>query len=133
MHSELYNRVLQHLQTIYASEPIDKADLAMLTLQNMRLEHGEFSAASHRNLWSERDVFLVTYGDSIIATATADNAAADYAKPLHILCEFLDTHAEQTINSVHILPFYPYTSDDGFAVADYCAVRKDLGNWQDIR
>jgi len=27
-----------------------------------------------------------------------------------------------TISGVHILPYFPYTSDDGFAVTDYLAV-----------
>ncbi|MDA8524672.1 sugar phosphorylase, partial [Alphaproteobacteria bacterium] len=33
---------------------------------------------------------------------------------------------------VHILPFFPFTSDDGFAVSDYDTVRQDLGDWDDI-
>ena len=34
---------------------------------------------------------------------------------------------------VHILPYFPFTSDDGFAVSDYRAVRTDLGDWEDIK
>ena len=37
------------------------------------------------------------------------------------------------ISFVHLLPFYPYSSDDGFSVIDYREVRKDLGDWDDIR
>ncbi len=37
------------------------------------------------------------------------------------------------VNTIHILPFYPYSSDDGFAVIDYKKVNEDLGNWDDIK
>jgi sucrose phosphorylase len=33
---------------------------------------------------------------------------------------------------VHILPFYPFTSDDGFSVLDYSSVNESLGDWEDI-
>ncbi|MEO0779537.1 MAG: alpha-amylase family glycosyl hydrolase, partial [Bacteroidota bacterium] len=37
------------------------------------------------------------------------------------------------INSVHLLPFYPYSSDDGFSVVDYYRVNPELGTWEDIQ
>jgi sucrose phosphorylase len=73
-------------------------------------------------LWSEKDSVVITYGDSII----------DEATPLKTLHHFLRTHLKETINSVHILPFFPYSSDDGFAVMDYYAVNEKLGSWDDI-
>nr|WP_281362221.1 alpha-amylase family glycosyl hydrolase [Lacticaseibacillus absianus] len=36
------------------------------------------------------------------------------------------------ITDVHILPMFPYTSDDGFAVTDYTTIDPHLGDWQDI-
>jgi sucrose phosphorylase len=33
---------------------------------------------------------------------------------------------------IHILPFYPWTSDDGFSVTDYRKVDSNLGEWKDI-
>lgn len=66
---------------------------------------------------------LITYGDSIIA---------DDQTPLQTLDGFLRHHVGDAITSIHVLPFYPYTSDDGFAVSDYTAVRDDLGDWSDI-
>ncbi|MCK4709207.1 MAG: alpha-glucosidase C-terminal domain-containing protein, partial [Gammaproteobacteria bacterium] len=35
-------------------------------------------------------------------------------------------------NSIHILPFYPYSSDDGFSVINYKKVNENLGEWPDI-
>ena len=72
---------------------------------------------------SERDVMLICYGDHL----------QDKQKPpLQVLHEFLKETIYPTVNSVHILPFFPYSSDDGFSVIDYYAVDSNLGNWEHI-
>ena len=79
--------------------------------------------ASAEDLWSQRDVALITYGDSIIG---------DGRKPLRVLREFCETWLGSSITWVHILPFFPWTSDDGFSVLDYSSVNQALGDWDDI-
>ena len=74
-------------------------------------------------LWSEKDSVLITYGNSI-----QDRAH----KPLDLLHDFLKRNLKGVVNGVHILPFFPFTSDDGFAVTDYRAVNPQLGDWEDI-
>jgi len=74
-------------------------------------------------LWSERDALVITYGNSIIDGAH---------KPLDLLHDFLLRYLRGAINAVHILPFFPYTSDDGFAVSDFDTVNPQLGDWPDI-
>lgn len=74
-------------------------------------------------LWSEKDAMVITYGNSIIDGAH---------KPLDLLHDFLLRYLKGAVNSVHILPFFPYTSDDGFAVSDFRAVNPQLGDWPDI-
>lgn len=74
-------------------------------------------------LWSEKDSILITYGNTI---------KDGVHKPLDLLHDFLLNHTKDVINGVHILPFFPFTSDDGFAVTDYCAVNPQLGDWPDI-
>lgn len=74
-------------------------------------------------LWSQKDALLITYGDSIMD---------GQHKPLDLLRDFLDTHLKGVMNGVHILPFFPFTSDDGFAVTDYTKVNPTLGDWPDI-
>ncbi|MBT8154113.1 sugar phosphorylase [Epibacterium ulvae] len=76
------------------------------------------------NLWSEKDSVLITYGNSIVDKAH---------KPLDVLHDFLERHLRDVIGGVHILPFFPFTSDDGFAVTDYRAVNPQLGDWPDIQ
>ncbi|MFB0998710.1 MAG: alpha-amylase family glycosyl hydrolase, partial [Colwellia sp.] len=92
-------------------------------LDIMALSSKEITAKPFSNHWSEEDVILITYGDSIIK---ADQA------PLKTLKNFLDSSVGNAINSVHILPFFPYSSDDGFSVIDYSSVNESLGGWQDI-
>ena len=74
-------------------------------------------------LWSEHDALVITYGNSIIDGAH---------KPLDLLHDFLLRYLKGAVNAVHILPFFPYTSDDGFAVSDFRAVNPQLGDWPDI-
>lgn len=75
-------------------------------------------------MWSQKDALLITYGNSIVDGTH---------KPLDLLSDFLGTYLDGTLNAVHILPFFPYTSDDGFAVSDFRAVNPQLGDWPDIK
>lgn len=75
------------------------------------------------SLWSERDVYAISYGNSFVD---------GQHKPLDLLYDFLLRYLKGAINGVHILPYFPYTSDDGFAVTDYRAVDTRLGAWEDI-
>lgn len=71
----------------------------------------------------EKDVMLITYGDSILS---------DKNTPLKALNLFLDKYLKGIINNIHLLPMFPYTSDDGFSVVDYLKINPDLGTWEDI-
>ncbi|HIP02728.1 MAG TPA: sugar phosphorylase, partial [Campylobacterales bacterium] len=72
---------------------------------------------------SEKDVILITYGDQVVKPSE---------EPLVTLKHFLDQYIKGIINTVHILPFYPYSSDDGFSVIDYKDVSPRMGSWRDI-
>ncbi|MFT6421862.1 MAG: sucrose phosphorylase [Thalassolituus sp.] len=78
---------------------------------------------SDHTRWSEKDIILITYGNSI---QTADET------PLDTLATFLRERLTGVVNSVHILPFFPYSSDDGFSVIDYYQVNSDWGDWSDV-
>lgn len=73
--------------------------------------------------FTEKDVVLICYGDSF--------QSPDHS-PLQTLKLFLNRHLQNTISTVHLLPFFLFSSDDGFAVIDYKQVNPDLGNWKDI-
>jgi len=71
----------------------------------------------------ERDSLLITYG----------NQVQEKGKPyLQTLAEFCESYLRGVVSGVHILPFYPWSSDDGFSVKDYRAVDPALGSWIDI-
>jgi sucrose phosphorylase len=72
---------------------------------------------------TERDALLITYGDQVQTPG---------APPLEALSDFCDQHLAGVVSGIHILPFYPWTSDDGFSVKDYRAVDPALGGWEDV-
>jgi glycosidase len=72
---------------------------------------------------TEHDSILITYGDQVQTSGE---------KPLQALSAFCRQNLAGVVNGIHILPFYPWTSDDGFSVVDYRKVDPDLGAWADI-
>lgn len=117
--------VRQHLELIYRDICTEEqlGNLAYLLTQIMGLDKQYLTPSPNTNNWNEKDVVLITYGDSI--THPDQN-------PLQTLYDFLQEYCKGKINSVHILPFFPYSSDDGFSVIDYLSVNPKLGDWQDI-
>lgn len=122
---QLKQKLVMQLVTIYEDIQLEQSceDIAQSLLDIMELSSEVATPQPFTNNWSEEDVILITYGDSVIE---------EDQPPLKTLKHFLDRTFENTINSVHILPFFPYSSDDGFAIIDYSSVDKSLGSWQDI-
>ena len=102
----------------------DPHELAREITSNFQFDDEKNSLAKSPHTWSEKDCLLITYGDTFLDQKI---------KPLKNLNSFLTEDLEQSFSMIHILPFFPYSSDDGFAVIDYEKVRNDLGNWEDIR
>ncbi len=73
--------------------------------------------------WTEGDVVLITYGDSI---------RREGERPLRTLRRFARDRLCGAVSAIHVLPFFPFSSDDGFSVVDYRTVRPDLGDWVDV-
>jgi sucrose phosphorylase len=115
-------KVMSHLAVIYPKE--DVATLASMLIHLMKLDEDCIKANSHKNRWDESDIWMITYGDSIQST--------DHV-PLQSLSHFVHRHLSGLINGVHILPFFPYSSDDGFSVINFSQVNESLGTWQDIK
>ncbi len=88
-------------------------------------ERGQEGRSDSRlSRWSQRDVMLITYADQL---RTPGQSA------LRTLDQFLNRSAlDRLINRVHLLPFYPYSSDDGFSVIDYRSVDPGVGTWADV-
>src|SRR5215207_6635644 len=111
--------LLSQLTSLYGAE---KAPQLLDRVQGLmdgyraqiRLQDGELT---------ERDSILITYGDQLQSPGE---------KPLQTLGAFCNRYLKGIVSGIHILPFYPWTSDDGFSVADYCKVDPALGDWEDI-
>ncbi|WP_214700026.1 alpha-amylase family glycosyl hydrolase [Exiguobacterium sp. s57] len=108
----------QHLRFVY-KERADEAVEGMCALVD-RFEQVSFDKTSPL---TEKNVYLITYGDAIQRKGEV---------PLQTLHRFLNREAKGVITDVHLLPMFPYTSDDGFSVTDYRAINPDYGTWQDI-
>lgn len=108
-----------HLQNVYP-EHYQQVSPRILALMKKYIP---FASKEHPQRWSEKDVLMICYGDSIVEKKT---------RPLQTLHRFLCEYLPDTFSSVHILPFFPYSSDDGFSVIDYRLVNPKLGDWEDI-
>lgn len=120
MTDELKQRIAERLEFLYGKEQAAKEKKRFLDL----ITGYEPFKKKTWSKWDEKEVALITYGDSIID----DNRQAR----LKTLKQFLNKHLKDTIHTVHILPFFPYSSDYGFAVKDFTKVNPELGGWSDI-
>ncbi len=82
------------------------------------------AAYDPRERFCQEHVILITYGDIV---------QGDGPSPLSSLHRFVRRFAGDAINTLHLLPFFPYSSDRGFAVIDFHRVDERLGSWDDIR
>lgn len=112
-----YERVRHHLTVLYGEA---EADRVLPELKRL-IESADIPPQPDE-AWSEKDVLCITYADSMLGAGT----------PLETLHRFFRTYVGDLINTVHLLPFYPYSSDDGFSVIDYDEVREDLGSWDHV-
>jgi len=76
-----------------------------------------------QELFSEQEAILITYGDTLKQSGEA---------PLVTLRRFAEEKLSEVFSGIHVLPFFPYSSDDGFSVTDYLSVNPDLGTWNDV-
>ncbi|MBZ9691884.1 sugar phosphorylase [Clostridium sp. M14] len=116
---ELINSVIDKIKFIYGENYKEEYKEEFDKLVS-KWENEEFNKADEV---SEKNVYLITYGDSIYEKGIPT---------IQTLNKFLKEEVKDTITDVHILPMFTYTSDDGFSVVDYMEIDKNLGNWEDI-
>jgi len=118
--SNSYDKIVQILTDLYGAK---NGLSAYKRLKTIMLKFEKNRPHQLKTQLSQRDAILIVYGDSILKPGEA---------PLKALSEFLKEYIHASINALHILPFYPYSSDDGFSVIDYLKVDPKLGNWEEI-
>lgn len=108
-----------YLRSVYEEsvipDLIEEIDRLLIKYKN-RIQPGEYSL-------SEKDAVLITYPDQL---------RSEVNTPLSNLHIFMDKYLSGVVNTIHLLPFYPYSSDDGFSVIDYYEVESEHGSWQDV-
>lgn len=108
---ETLPELLRLIRVHHAHKPVDM----------LEAERG----ASGCDRFSEKDMMLITYGDMVRAQGRSGLAA---------LGEFLALfrRGDPVFSILHVLPFFPYSSDRGFSVVDFRSVDPSLGTWNDI-
>ncbi len=113
-----------------AYAPVQVEELHGAIMQRVaafRREHaqltGEAAPGAPAGQGAVQGAILITYGDQFREPGRP---------PLQSLHAFLGEYVRDLVGGVHLLPFYPYSSDDGFSVIDYYQVAPQLGTWQDI-
>ena len=118
---EIRRRVGPRLGILYGAESVDPLTDAVLALVR---RHADRLPEPSDRCWNESTVVLITYGDQV---------RRDGQAPLATLRDLLQEQGvEPLIEAVHLLPFYPYSSDDGFSVIDFEQVDPALGAWSDV-
>ncbi len=121
---ELSRHVFGSLREIYGTVEADHYLDAFLSLL---LKYRDLLGPREKLQQSRLDQHssvLITYADSV--------KDAQQSPTLSVLYAFLQQYVGSAISTVHLLPFYPSSSDDGFSVVDPIAVNPAFGTWDDV-
>lgn len=114
-------KIATHLEKIYTSkQDLDQANQLFTDL----LEKYATKEFTENPAIDQSNAYLITYGDSF---------QNGNEKGLKVLREVVQTYLDDSITDVHLLPMFPFTSDDGFSVTDYLTINPALGDWDDIK
>ena len=114
-------RMSERLRRLYGAN--FDADAFVTSLEGQIEQRDLQSTAPSGPMWSESDTVLITYGDQF---------REDGVAPLQTLSDLLAGRLSGLFSDVHLLPCFPFTSDDGFSVSDYETIDPALGDWDDI-
>ncbi len=121
--------MLRRLQILYpeavAKKALDEIERIMQVFhahksQELLRHESEFNPADR---FTQSDVILITYGDLLHQA---------HQSPLKTIGDFCDRYLKGSINTIHILPFFPSSSDRGFSIIDFKTVDPVLGSWTEI-
>ena len=112
--------VKHHLAFLYGEAAVPELEKAVETLVSKSRQSRPSEVSVTKNELTEADCMLITYGDQVRSIEQS---------PLATLTNLLSKRVGKTISAVHILPFYPSSSDDGFSVMDYYSIDPALGTW----
>jgi sucrose phosphorylase len=120
----VYERLRGHLERLYGEQALPNM------LNRLDLLAGRYGVGSCPDehcgdrLWDQNDAVLIAYGDMVQQKGES---------PLRTLLGFLENNLGDAFSLVHLLPFFPSSSADGFSVIDFRQVDPALGGWDDIQ
>ena len=111
------------LNQIYNFLPKNEIDLIAEEISQI-INH--FNRNNKKKNWfvSEKTTMVICYGDSIYSKNK---------KHLKTFQAFFNKKLNKFIDTIHFLPFYPSSSDSGFAVKDHYKIDSKFGNWLNIK
>ncbi|MBP7828222.1 MAG: sugar phosphorylase [Verrucomicrobia bacterium] len=112
-----------HLTFLYGPEQAAAVAPRLEALLARFQQESPGEAASQKRDLTQHDTLLITYADQVNQPGKP---------PLRTLAAFAARHLREVVSGIHLLPFYPWSSDDGFSVKDYFAVEPAYGTWADL-
>ena len=73
---------------------------------------------------SEKTSLIICYGDVVYSNEKGS---------IKVFQSFFQKNLKKYFDTIHFLPFYPSSSDSGFAVKDHYKIEKRIGNWSDLK
>lgn len=120
---DLKQRIRGKIEFLYSEAQVE--DLYPRLMKRIEIFQDRHPQLKNRKAQlSQADVLCITYGDQVNELGKP---------PLQSFVEFADKHLKGVVSGIHILPFFPFSSDDGFSVIDYYQVNPALGTWEDVR
>ena len=118
------DRITYLIRTLYPNDAWWLKNAIAERISDFRLKYPQKGDSRPlAQLITEQDVILITYGDQF----------QQQGKPhLQTLVYFFDTYLSDVVQGIHLLPFFPYSSDDGFSIVDYKQIAPESGDWSDI-
>jgi sucrose phosphorylase len=114
-----FEEVKRILDRIYGEE---KGNRALKRIRAL-IENFPVKKSQKTGYFSQEDVVLITYGDTLNRPGET---------PLQTLHAFAQKYLKDSISNIHFLPFFPFSSDDGFSVMDFFSINPELGSWEDV-
>jgi len=113
-------RIAAKLRRLYGN----RAEAVLRRIDELADRYASLRERTDKRLYGEQTVMLITYGDQLRC----------HGRPsLQVLNGFLHEYGlDKVLGGIHVLPFFPYSSDDGFSVIDYRQVDPPLGDWDDV-
>ncbi|MHA2365424.1 MAG: alpha-amylase family glycosyl hydrolase, partial [Candidatus Hodarchaeales archaeon] len=126
--NELKKRIMKKLDLLYDNneEIFKELEILLKKFPKSQNSHNNntFDKRSKKSKFNQKNVCLITYANSVLGIK---------GSPMQALFRFSKKYVQNIINSLHVLPFYPWDTDRGFSVLNYYEVDARNGNWEDFR